>query len=207
MKKLLFVVATLLLCSSQSFAQKEVSKRDVKKEAKVSYKAARKEGWLLLGSGTMQKAFYDHEYDKQTRSLMELTNIAEDKVSVNLAKTIVDNATINEYARRARAAVRGKAVSELRDINGSQVDNLLEGYERLLVAEVGGELRPTITLYRKNKSDKYDVKRFYLIDFDEVYNANIRALKRAVEESEWATKYADQITQWINESFVRDLCQ
>lgn len=197
----------LSLCSSQSFAQKEVSKRDVKKEARVSYKTARKEGWQLLGSGSMQKAFYDHEYDKQTRELMELTNISEDKVSVNLAKTIVDNATINEYARRARAAVRGKAVSELRDINDSQVDNFVEGYERLLVAEVGAELRPTITLYRKTKEDKYDVKRLYLIDFDEAYNANLRALKRAVEESEWATKYADRITQWINESFVRNLCE
>lgn len=207
MKKLLVVVAMLSLCSSQSFAQKEVSKRDVKKEARVSYKTARKEGWQLLGSGSMQKAFYDHEYDKQTRELMELTNISEDKVSVNLAKTIVDNATINEYARRARAAVRGKAVSELRDINDSQVDNFVEGYERLLVAEVGAELRPTITLYRKTKEDKYDVKRLYLIDFDEAYNANLRALKRAVEESEWATKYADRITQWINESFVRNLCE
>ena len=202
MKKIILVLVALMVCAAPLSAQTKAELKQAKKEAKSAVKAAKSEGWILLESGDISVQIQRHLAKKYSGDAFEITNTAEAKKSLNMAKSIARNNVLNEYAEAAKSMVKGRVTSDMSDINDVQHENFLAGYERLVCSELNGEVRVSYTLYRKNKEGKFDVKLVCLVDCDAAHQAHIKAMKRALEEQKLAQEYGSKISEWINEGFA-----
>ena len=78
-----------------------------------------------------------------------------------------------------------------------------EIYENNVKAEIRGELRPSYTIYRPVKihgKDAFEFEAHYIVDEAAASRARIRAFKNAAKESAVAQKYAEKVSEFINEA-------
>ena len=205
MKKLFLVLAAALVAIAPLSAQvdKDVA-RAAKKDAAKAAKAALKDGYTMLESGDLETRITKHLEKVYANTAFEITNTAEGKRSVNMAKTIARNNIFNEHAESARSMVKGRVTSDMQDVNNVQAENFVAAYERLVCTELNGEVRVSYTLVRHNKKDNtYDVKLVCLVDYDAAHKVHVNAIKRAAEQQQLAQQYGTKISSWIDEGFVK----
>jgi hypothetical protein len=160
----------------------------------------------MLEVGDLQMRIASHLEKVYAGTAFQIVNTAEGKKSVNMAKTIARNNVLNEHAESARSIVKGRVTSDMHDVNSVQSENFVAAYERLVLAELNGEVRVSYTLVRYNKKqNNYDVKLVCLVDYDAAHQAHLNAIKRAAEQQELAQKYGSKISEWINEGFVKSV--
>lgn len=206
MKKILLLLSVVLLAAAPLSAQTNKQSRLAKKEAKKAVKEAEKEGFKMLEVGDLEMRIAQHLEKVYAGSAFQIVNTAEGKKSINMAKTIARNNILNEHAESARAIVKGRVTSDMHDVNNVQSENFVAAYERLVLAELNGEVRVSYTLVRHNKKQNtYDVKLVCLVDYDAAHQAHLNAIKRAAEQQELAQKYGSKISEWINEGFVKSV--
>ena len=206
MKKILLRLSVVLLAAAPLSAQTNKQSRLAKKEAKKAVKEAEKEGFKMLEVGDLEMRIAQHLEKVYAGSAFQIVNTAEGKKSINMAKTIARNNILNEHAESARAIVKGRVTSDMHDVNNVQSENFVAAYERLVLAELNGEVRVSYTLVRHNKKQNtYDVKLVCLVDYDAAHQAHLNAIKRAAEQQELAQKYGSKISEWINEGFVKSV--
>lgn len=205
MKKLFLVLAAVVVAIAPLTAQvdKDVA-RTAKKDAAKSAKAALKDGYTMLESGDLESRIAKHLEMVYSKTAFEITNTAEGKRSVNMAKTIARNNVLNEHAESARSMVKARVTSDMQDVNNVQSENFVAAYERLVCSELNGEVRVSYTLVRHNKKDNtYDVKLVCLVDYDAAHKVHVNAIKRAAEQQQLAQQYGTKISSWIDEGFVK----
>lgn len=201
MKKILFILAAVLVAVAPVSAQSKAALKSAKKSAKV----AQAEGYTLLESGDMVYRMAQH-LQKVYDGYEEITATAEGKRSTNLAKSIARNNALNEYAEKARSIVKGRVASDMSDLNDVQKENFVAAYERLVLSELKGEVKTSYTLVRENKkTNTYDVKLVCLIDAEGAHKAHLNALNRAAEEQKLAQQYGSNISNWIQEGFLNNV--
>lgn len=206
MKKILLLLSVVLLAAAPLSAQTNKQSRLAKKEAKKAVKEAEKEGFKMLEVGDLEMRIANHLEKVYAGTAFQIVNTAEGKRSINMAKTIARNNILNEHAESARAIVKGRVTSDMHDVNNVQSENFVAAYERLVLAELNGEVRVSYTLVRHNKKQNtYDVKLVCLVDYDAAHQAHLNAIKRAAEQQELAQKYGTKISEWINEGFVKSV--
>ena len=206
MKKILLLLGIVMLAAAPLNAQTNKQSRLAKKEAKKAVKEAEKEGYKMLEVGDLQMRIANHLEKVYAGTAFQIVNTAEGKKSVNMAKTIARNNVLNEHAESARSIVKGRVTSDMHDVNSVQSENFVAAYERLVLAELNGEVRVSYTLVRYNKKqNNYDVKLVCLVDYDAAHQAHLNAIKRAAEQQELAQKYGSKISEWINEGFVKSV--
>lgn len=206
MKKFLFLLGVALIAVAPLSAQTNKEVRLAKKEAKKAVKEAYKEGYKMLEVGDLEMRIANHLEKVYAGTAFQLVNTAEGKRSVNMAKTIARNNVLNEHAESARSIVKGRVTSDMHDVSNVQNENFVAAYERLVCAELNGEVRVSYTLVRHNKKQNtYDVKLVCLVDYDAAHKAHLNAMKRAAEQQEMAQKYGSKISEWINEGFVKSI--
>lgn len=203
MKKILFILSVLMIAIAPVSAQSNKDTRMAKKEAKKAVKEAYKEGYKMLEVGDLEMRIADHLEKVYAGTAFQIVNTAEGKRSVNMAKTQARNNVLNEHAESARSLVKGRVTSDMHDIGYIQAENFVAAYERLVCAELNGEVRVSYTLVRHNKKDNtYDVKLVCLVDYEAAHQAHLKAIQRAAKEQEIAQQYGSKISEWINEGFV-----
>ena len=69
--------------------------------------------------------------------------------------------------------------------------------------EIGAELQESFTIVRPHTKSKkcntYDMQVFFIISEDAATRARVRAYENALKESEAAQRYADRVSQFIQE--------
>ena len=206
MKKLLLLLSIVLIAVAPVSAQTNKQIRQAKKEAKKAVKEAKKDGYKMLEVGDLETTIAKHIAKVNAGTAFQIVNTAEGKRSVNMAKTIARNNVLNEHAEAARSLVKGRVTSDMHDITDVQAENFVAAYERLVCAELNGEVRVSYTLVRHNKKkNTYDVKLVCLVDYDAAHKAHLNAITRAAEQQEVAQKYGTKISEWINEGFVKSV--
>lgn len=195
MKTVMYVLAVFMLslvCSLDGQAQK-------KKDVKIRAKELVKEGWKVEGTGTLQTAIARIESQRGAKEVLIGSNYGSKKL--NVAKAKARNNAINEYAEYGKSMVKGRINTELSDISEEEADNLVEGFERMVVRELEGEISvPELILYR-GESGNYDVQCFYLIDEARAAKIRANAMKKAVEEANIAHEYGNKISNFVKEGF------
>ena len=203
MKKILFILSVLMIAIAPVGAQTSKQSRMAKKEAKTAAKEAYKDGYKMLEPGDLEMRIANHLEQVYAGNAFQIVGSVNDKISVNQAKSQARNNILNEHAESARSIVKGRVTSDMHDIGGIQAENFVAAYERLVCAELNGEVRVSYTLVRHNKKENtYDVKLVCLIDYEAAHKAHLNAIKRAAKEQEIAQQYGTQISEWINEGFV-----
>lgn len=188
------------MLASTNIAYAQISKAS-KKVVKANAKQFEKEGWSLDGTGTFSSVLTAHYAKLDSGEAIELTGNANAKKSINLAKTNARNNAINEYAEYARSMVRARINTDLVDLNDEQRENFVAGYERLVIKELNGELKPSFYIYKRNSDGTYEMRAFFIVDENAAAAANKKALETAAEEMGIARKYADEVSEFVNDGF------
>lgn len=188
------------MLASTNIAYAQISKAS-KKIVKANAKQFEKEGWSLDGTGTFNSVLTAHYAKLDSGEAIELTGNANAKKSINLAKTNARNNAINEYAEYARSMVRARINTDLVDLNDEQRENFVAGYERLVIKELNGELKPSFYIYKRNSDGTYEMRAFFIVDENAAAAANKKALETAAEEMGIARKYADEVSDFVNDGF------
>lgn len=188
------------MLASTNIAYAQISKAS-KKIVKANAKQFEKEGWSLDGTGTFNSVLTAHYAKLDSGEAIELTGNANAKKSINLAKTNARNNAINEYAEYARSMVRARINTDLVDLNDEQRENFVAGYERLVIKELNGELKPSFYIYKRNSDGTYEMRAFFIVDENAAAAANKKALEAAAEEMGIARKYADEVSEFVNDGF------
>ena len=106
---------------------------------------------------------------------------------------------------RLTSVVRGRIASDKNTDQSdatanAEFDKMYAAYERLVAGAIKGEIKPSLTIYKENDGVK-TFRTFFLINEESASKARLNAIKRAVEETKAAQKYAEKITKFIEEGF------
>ena len=197
MKKLIALCLVLILAApalttnAESSLQKELNKelvKQLKKNYKKKKKELEKDRWKIYGSSkTLEVALLEH-YTKLYNDgevAEEIIGTADNFKSNNVGRRqAVTNAQV-AYAQRAGAQVKARIV------------------EDIAANSAGAELQESFTIVRPHTKSKkcntYDMQVFFIISEDAATRARVRAYENALKESEAAQRYADRVSQFIQE--------
>lgn len=208
MKKLLVLAMGLIIAISGVFAQPKTSDKDLWKQAKRTAKELVKEGWKTNGSKSIEEYLFEHRIKlRENASNQELVSDVIGQTNVQTLNQAKRWAMINastEYATSARQMVKGDITNELRagieDIKS--VENFYAAYESVVATEIQGELKLSFCLYRENKEGRIECRLYYIINEDSASKARMRAMERAMQESEFARANAERISEFVRERVV-----
>lgn len=214
MKKLgMFLVFALamIIATPSSYAQYDkMMKKAQKKEYKTKMKQFKKEGWTIYGSAhSLDVALLDHYNKLQNEDAQEIVGVASSFVSKNVGKQAAMNSACNEYARQAQSFVRGRVLSDMFNNAAEEVpeefDKFYAAYESIVAKEIKGELKPSFSIIRskgkKDGKEVFEMQTFFVVNEKEASRARMQAMQNACRESELAQKYADQVSNFIQQGF------
>ncbi len=212
MKKLLLfgiiVSMSIGVFGVQAAAQSKALQKAMKKEYKLKMKEYEKGGWKIFGtSHTLDVALLTH-YDNLTKdgvtevmgtAVSSNKNIGKDKVLMSACVT---------YAQKIGSNIKGRIVEDMGSVVSTEelaeFEHFYEAYENSVQAEIKGELRNSYSIYRPVEiqgKEAYEFQTYYIVDENEASRARIRAFHNAAKESAVAQKYAEQVSEFINEAF------
>lgn len=202
------VVSMLLLCviSISASAQSKALQKAMKKEYKQKMKEYSKDGWKIFGtSHTLDIALLSH-YEKLAKdgttevmgtAVSSNKNIGKDKILMSACVT---------YAQKAGSNIKGRIVEDMGSIVSTEelaeFEHFYEAYENNVQAEIKGELRNSYSVFRPvtiQGKEAFEFQTYYIVDENEAFRARIRAFQNAAKESAVAQKYADMVSEFINE--------
>ncbi len=197
MKKIMILAAVILsfMGGVEISAQ---SKQDIK-EAKTQAKQLTKEGWTVEGIGTIQGELEKIQAKRANAEV--LIGSAYGKKKATLAKAEARNNAINEYAEYQKSLVQGRVTSGMTDLGGEEAENFANGFERLVVHELNGEISIPALVLMKTVDGLTDVRCYYIIDNNAAEKARERAIKQAIDEAGLAQEYGNKISEFISDGY------
>ena len=204
MVKKIIMLSIAMIVAMVAVAQPKNTDRALWKAAKKKAKEIRKEGWKIDGSKTLEEAFFYHYKKLQDEANQELTATVNGSTSIKTLnqaqKWAIRNITTN-YAEQSK----GRLVSETgAGIEGApSVDDFYSAYENLISTTLEGEVKVSISLYREKdgESGAFDYRIIALINEEAASNARLKAMQRALAESEFARANAERISEFVREGF------
>lgn len=213
MKKIIILILAAILCvpAIEANTDKEL-KKAIKKEYKAKKKEFKKGNWELFGSSrTLDVALLQH-YNKLNslgENGREIVGIASRFKSKNVGhQQAINNACIT-YAQQAGSYLKGRVVSDMAG-NGvetsAEFDHFYAAYERLVEKEIKGELVESFSIIRciDKANGEHEMQTFFIVDENAATRARIRAMENALKESEAAQKYAQRVSEFVNEAFINE---
>lgn len=207
MRKIMMAAMVLIVAISGAMAQPKSSDNALWKLAQKRAKEFNKEGWKIDGSKTLEAVLFDHYKKLQIDGNQELIASVVGQTNIKTLNAAQRWAVVNAstlYATQAKMMVAGRITSEiggaLEDV--AAVDDFYSGYESRVAKEIQGELKQSVSLYREKKDGGLDYKIFYIVNEDSAAKARIRAMENAMNESEFARKNAERISEFVREGFT-----
>ncbi len=209
MKKVQFlscIICFFLLLSITNItcAQNKQLKKQYSKMYKVKIKEYKKEGWKLDSSSkTLEVALLEHYKKLKDSNYQEIVGITSNCRSINICRQAAYNNAIITYANFAVSTIKGRIISDA-NLDASDVeannefDKFYAAYERIVRMEIqNGVLESSYNIKRKN-GDLNEYQVYFLVNEDKALQARKKAMQRALEETQLAQKYANEISNFIN---------
>lgn len=211
MKKIIIFLLAAFLVVPAAEAQSKALLKAQKKEYKQKMKEYKKGKWQLFASSrSLEVALLTH-YEKLNSlgdDAYEVVGVAPRFKSKNIGhQEAVNNACIT-YAQQAGSTLKGRIVSDMAS-NGNdtsaEFDHFYGAYERLVEKEIKNEMRESYSIIRLIDKEKgeYEMQTFFIVDESAATRARIRAMENALQESEAAQKYAEKVSQFVQEGFEK----
>lgn len=206
MKKLFYLFAALaIVCSgAETDAQNRKLEKAYDKMYKTKVKEFNREGWKISGSAkTLEVALLEHYEKLKDAANTELVGECSQGLSINACRQAAYNNALITYANLAGSTLKGRIVSDTNidqsDMEG-EFDKMYAAYERLVQSEIKGVLTESFSVVKENgKRKQYRV--YFIVNEDKASQARIRAMHRALEETQAAQKYAREISDFVQEGF------
>jgi len=213
MKRLIYLQLTALLLSgaiSVSYAQSDKKyNKEMEKVYQKKTKELKKEGWAVSGTSlTLEAAMMKHlrtiNSDDKNKELITEVSMCK---SANVCKANAQNNVMVEYANNAGSYVRGRVVSDMFNNASAAVpeefDKFYAAYERLVQAEIKGELEFSFAIEKPNGEGK-TYRAYYIVNEEKAGKARMRAMQLAAEETRLAQLYAEQVANFVREGFENE---
>jgi len=209
MKKL--VLMLMAVCMTFTVAQaQELTKaqaKTVNKEVKKKLKDYKKKGYEIFGSSrTLEAMLTKHlsTLEAKEGKVVEVVGFSQAK-SRNLAATAAQNSAANRYATTCSQQIKGRVLADMAaDVANQEAefDKFYAAFEGKVQQEIKGELRQSFAVAKQNADGTISVEAYYLVDDDAASRARINAFKNSQQESAIAQKYAQKLSDFINERVV-----
>lgn len=209
MKKL--VLMLMAVCMTFTVAQaQELTKaqaKTVNKEVKKKLKDYKKKGYEIFGSSrTLEAMLTKHlsTLEAKEGKVVEVVGFSQAK-SPNLAATAAQNSAANRYATTCSQQIKGRVLADMAaDVANQEAefDKFYAAFEGKVQQEIKGELRQSFAVAKQNADGTISVEAYYLVDDDAASRARINAFKNSQQESAIAQKYAQKLSDFINERVV-----
>ena len=211
MKKLLFALLALLLALPMNIsAQNKLLEKARKKEFKTKMKEYKNENWKVFGTTrSLDVALLTHydKLDKLGDNGYEVIGTASNFKSKNVGLQMAANNASVTYAKDSGMKLRARITGDLQ-ANGTDVDaefdKFYQAYEAKVEAEIKGELQKSFTVIKDNGNGTFELQSFYIVNQDAASKARLRALENSLKESEAAQKYAQKISEFVQEAFQNE---
>jgi hypothetical protein len=182
--------------------------KEMEKVYKKKSKELKKDGWQVSGTSlTLDAALMKHlraiSGDDTNHEIVADVSMCK---SANVCKANALNNAIVEYAQNAGSYVRGRVTSDMFNNASAEVpeefDKMYAAFERLVQAEIKGELQFSFAVEKANGEGK-SYRAYYLVNEENALKARVRAMQRAFEETKFAQQYADQVSTFVQEGFEK----
>ena len=198
------MLSLLIGVSSLSFSIDKTKEKLLAKQFKTKLKSLAKDGWEISGtSRTLEVALYEHYEKLKMPDYTELSGEVSNCISINVCRQTALNNAILYYAQQASSFLKARVAGD-QQINstavGSEFDKVYTAYERLVAAEIKGEIEESFSIVRKN-GDVKEYKTFFLVNEKKAGEKRLRALENAFKETSVAQEYAKKISEFVKEGF------
>jgi hypothetical protein len=202
----MMMLSLFCICLSVQAQSDRKYRKTMEKVYKAKTKELKKQKWLISGTSlTLDAAVMRHlrtlSSDENNKELIATVSMCQ---SLNVCRSNALNNALVEYAQNAGSYVRGRIVSDLFNNSSAEApeefDKFYAAYERLVSAEVKGELEFSLALEKNNGTGK-SYQAWYIINEDKAMQARLRAMQRAAEESRLAQEYAGRVSRFVQEAF------
>lgn len=182
--------------------------QDRTKQVDLNIRKYQQDGWIIDGTAKSVSVAFREYYQKMLmdQNYRELQSNAQGSTesSLNLVQNIALNNAMVKYAQEAKSHVQGRIDNNIAQ-QGSEFEHFYAAYERLVSADIEGELQFQFGFYRDDaKTKKREYVAFYLINEEQASQKRMRAMERAAQETKMAQKTADEISLFIKEGFRTD---
>lgn len=170
-----------LVCGSlPAYSQALFSKKDAEKDAKKEVKKLTKEKWEYSGVGTFEKALvaywlstenYGGKYEGQKVMINNVSSLRKGEMM------LLSDAQA-AYAQTVQSKLMGST-----ETAAGEEDILVNATVIKFLADIKGDVKKQIVLYRKNPNGTYDMQGYFLIDTNAT-EAKLRKLQQDGEISE-----------------------
>lgn len=188
-------------------AQNKALEKELKKEYKDRKKELKKGGWEIFGTSRSADVTLLKHFDKLNTlgdDAKEVVGIASRFKSKNVGKQMAVNNACLTYAQAAGSYVKGRVMSDMAgdgvDTEG-EMDNFYAAYERLVEKEIRGEMEESYSIIRDNGDGTFELQTYFIVNESAASKARIRAMEEAAKESAAAQRYANQISEFVQEGF------
>lgn len=209
MKKLVLMLMAVTMMLPMANAQ-ELTKQQakaVKKEVSKKMKEYKKKGFEIFGSTMTLETKLTQHYTKiwsKEGQVVEVPGFSQAK-SRNLALNAAQNSAAARYATSAGQLIKGRVLSD-EALNSADMtaefDKFYAAFEGKVQQEIKGELRPSFNVAKQNADGTISVEAYYLVDEEAASRARIKAFELSKNESAAAQKYAQKISDFVNERVV-----
>ena len=209
MKKTIMLLMAICLTLTAVQAQ-ELTKQQakaVKKEVSKKMKEFKKGGYQIFASSRTLETMMTKHYTALEVGGDDVTEVVgfSTAKSVNLAATAAQNSAANRYATTAGQQIKGRVLSDMASDVANQeaeFDKFYAAYEGKIQQEIRGELRPSFSVKCNNADGTISVQAFYLVNESAASRARIKAFELSKNESAAAQKYAQKVSDFVNERVV-----
>ena len=209
MKKLVLMLMAVTMMLPMVNAQ-ELTKQQakaVKKEVSKKLKEYKKKGYEIFGSTMTLETKLTQHYTKlwaKEGQVVEVPGFSEAR-SRNLALNAAQNSAASRYATSAGQLIKGRVLAD-EALNSADLtaefDKFYAAFEGKVQQEIKGELRPSFNVAKQNADGTISVEAYYLVDEEAASRARIKAFELSKNESAAAQKYAQKISDFVNERVV-----
>ena len=207
MRKIVIFLLAFCLVAPVVDAQNKALEKELKKEYKDRKKELKKGGWEIFGTSRSADVTLLKHFDKLNTlgdDAKEVVGIASKFKSKNVGKQMAVNNACLTYAQAAGSYVKGRVMSDMAgdgvDTEG-EMDNFYAAYERLVEKEIRGEMEESYSIIRDNGDGTFELQTYFIVNESAASKARIRAMEEAAKESAAAQKYANQISEFVQEGF------
>lgn len=186
-------------------AQNKQLERQLKKEYKQKIKEYKKKGFEVFGtSRTLEVALLTHYDNLSKDGVTEVVGLTS-SANKNIAKDKLLMSACVTYAQKIGSNIKGRIIEDMGSIVSTEelaeFEHFYAAYENNVQAEIKGELRNSFAIVRQTNlhgKQVYEFEAYFIVDEAEASRARIRAFQNAAKESAVAQKYAEQISEFIN---------
>ena len=209
MKKLVLMLMAVCMTFTVAQAQEltKAQEKAVNKEVKKKLKDYKKKGYEIFGSSrTLAAMLTKHlsTLEAKEGKVVEVVGFSQAK-SRNLAATAAQNSAANRYATTCSQQIKGRVLADMAaDVANQEAefDKFYAAFEGKVQQEIKGELRQSFAVAKQNADGTISVEAYYLVDDDAASRARINAFKNSQQESAIAQKYAQKLSDFVNERVV-----